>query len=69
MRRARDREKHCPTKKATWDSATAATFAAGVLGKKHGVKFYPYRCPTCGEWHLTKNPDPQRDGAQNKRTA
>lgn len=28
-----------------------------------GLKLYPYRCPVCGRFHLTKNPQKEEDVA------
>lgn len=68
-KRKRARHQRCSKhpNKIWFTSAVKATFRAGIDGKKHGHKLYPYRCTFCGFWHLTS--DPEQGPETQKRTS
>jgi hypothetical protein len=44
----------CPTKKVPYCSERIAKQYASTSSKRFGGATYPYRCPHCRTWHLTK---------------
>lgn len=42
--------------KSDYDSQEEAYRGARWTMENHGVRVFPYECPFCGKWHLTKNP-------------
>jgi len=41
------------TNKVRYDSKQSAKRFAKALSKKFSVKYYPYKCDYCHQWHLT----------------
>ena len=44
----------CPVKKLKYDTKRIALSVAARALKLNGHVLYPYRCPHCRSWHLTK---------------
>lgn len=48
------RQVRCCSQKVKHATRAAAKAHAVILGRKRRVKLKVYKCPTCGQFHLTK---------------
>jgi hypothetical protein len=46
--------RECPQQKIGFDTKRIAQEDAGAVLRRGGPQLYPYRCPYCKLWHLTK---------------
>lgn len=61
----------CPKhpEKLTFGTKRAALRIARKLRKNRGVRAHAYRCPACGEFHLTSQTAPSDQEAADSRAA